>query len=143
MGSWSPVGTSIVLVRVSKIDHQFFSRRPGTNSTGGLKRTFVDITAHAGLDGTRGNSHSVHGFKYNLYIYIQNWALRPKFVFFNSHNLKPTTTMLQFSQILHDGDSAGSLHPVICPQSGDLWLPDKPRPNVPLLWNPQSMHLSK
>ena len=30
------------VVRVSKIDHQFFSHRPGTNSTSDQKRTFVN-----------------------------------------------------------------------------------------------------
>ena len=30
------------VVRVSKIDHQFFSRRSGTNSREGLKQIFVN-----------------------------------------------------------------------------------------------------
>ena len=38
--NWLKIGD---VVRVSKIDHQFFSRRrPGTNATGSQKRTFVN-----------------------------------------------------------------------------------------------------
>ena len=33
------------IVRGTKIDHLFFSRKPGTNSTGGLKWTFVNKVA--------------------------------------------------------------------------------------------------
>ena len=38
--NWLKIGD---IVRVSKIDHQFFSLRPGTDSTGCLKRTFVNM----------------------------------------------------------------------------------------------------
>ena len=34
------------VVRVTKIDHQFILHRPGTNYTGGLKQTFVNMVMY-------------------------------------------------------------------------------------------------